>query len=462
MHFISKSREMPVGRNRIYLLTGLLPLLVLFSLILMSCGTQRHIGRNEIVSEFLDNPAISDTYTGVAIYDADAREYLFTHNADKLFVPASNVKLATLYGGLKYLGDFVPGLEYMELNDTMFVRPTGDPTFLLKDYPDQVVYEFLQNTNSPLVFIEPEWKTEGLGYGWPWTFYLDYYMPERSPFPIYGNGIQWAQRDMPGLNDDVRISYVMSDPGHPWPIEIRDSINLKLEVKRPFTKNEYIIYPGLNGNSDLFVPFAANGMKASLELLGDTLNKEVGIISDRPGLVTRFATLYSGLADSLFCPMMLYSDNFFAEQTLIMISHELFGKMDEELIIDFLLKNDLSEFPRKPRWVDGSGLSRYNLFSPRSFIWLLEKLKDEFGFERIKGLLPSGGEGTLEDYYIGEQGKIYAKTGSLDGNVVALSGFLVTDRDKMLIFSVIVNNHNKPSVEVRKAVEDFLQNIISN
>jgi len=43
--------------------------------------------------------------------------------------------------------------------------------------------------------------------------------------------------------------------------------------------------------------------------------------------------------------------------------------------------------------------------------------------------------------------------------VVALSGFMYTQKGKQLIFSVIVNNHQASATEVRRAVEKFLQEV---
>jgi D-alanyl-D-alanine carboxypeptidase/D-alanyl-D-alanine-endopeptidase (penicillin-binding protein 4) len=168
--------------------------------------------------------------------------------------------------------------------------------------------------------------------------------------------------------------------------------------------------------------------------------------------------IYSQPVDSMFKPLMHRSDNFFAEQTLMMVSNQLFAEMDEQKLIAHLLKNDLSGFPQKPRWVDGSGLSRYNLFTPEDFVWLLLKMKDEFGLDRLKTILPTGNTGTLRNYYVDEAGLIFAKTGSLTGHL-ALSGFLITPKNKLLVFSVIVNNHNTSAMNVRRAVEKFFKQV---
>ncbi|HYO21981.1 MAG TPA: D-alanyl-D-alanine carboxypeptidase [Flavisolibacter sp.] len=168
--------------------------------------------------------------------------------------------------------------------------------------------------------------------------------------------------------------------------------------------------------------------------------------------------MHSQPTDSLLKPMMHRSDNFFAEQSLLMVSNEALGVMNDAKIIDTILKTDFKDLPQKPRWVDGSGLSRYNLFTPQDFVFILNKMKNEFGMARIKEIFPTGGEGTLSSYYKTDSTFIYAKTGTLSG-VVALSGFLTTRDGKELIFSVLVNNHQGSASNVRRAVEKFIQGI---
>ena len=131
--------------------------------------------------------------------------------------------------------------------------------------------------------------------------------------------------------------------------------------------------------------------------------------------------------------------------------------MMKRSLIPFL-KTDFKDLPQKPRWVDGSGLSRYNLFTPQDFVFILNKMKNEFGMERVKDIFPTGGQGTLAIITKPTVDYIYAKTGTLSG-VVALSGYLYTKKGKELIFSVLVNNHQASGTEVRRAVEKFLQGV---
>ena len=155
------------------------------------------------------------------------------------------------------------------------------------------------------------------------------------------------------------------------------------------------------------------------------------------------------------------SDNFYAEQSLLLVSNQLFGSLDEKKLIDTILKSDFKSLPQVPKWVDGSGLSPYNNFSTRDFIAILLKMKEEFGMERLKTILPTGGTGTIKSYYLADSGFIFAKTGTLNG-VVALSGFLNTKKNKSLVFSVLVNHHNSSATSIRKGVEEFIQDLRNN
>ena len=154
------------------------------------------------------------------------------------------------------------------------------------------------------------------------------------------------------------------------------------------------------------------------------------------------------------------SDNFYAEQVLLMVGNQKIGIMNDAQAIDTLLKSEMKGMPQVPRWVDGSGLSRYNLMTPQDFIWVLNKMKQERSWNRISSIFPTANTGTLGGLYKGYEGKIFAKTGTLS-NHVALSGFLITNQGKELIFSVMVNAHQSSASVIRKQIEQFLTSIIN-
>ena len=136
----------------------------------------------------------------------------------------------------------------------------------------------------------------------------------------------------------------------------------------------------------------------------------------------------------------------------------LTGQLNMSSGVQAVSKNLLQDIPDKPRWVDGSGLSRYNLFTPRDFVWVLDRMKNEFPWERIATIFPTGGKGTLRSY-VGEQGRLYAKTGTLSG-VIALSGYVITKKNRTLIFSILINNHQQPTAVLRARMGSFLKELI--
>ncbi|HVG40326.1 MAG TPA: D-alanyl-D-alanine carboxypeptidase, partial [Chitinophagaceae bacterium] len=288
------------------------------------------------------------------------------------------------------------------------------------------------------------------GRGWNWDDYNENYAPERSSLPIYGNVAQFnLQQEGKGykLTTDV--------PFYKYRInELVDPLVKNIQIKRRQSENLFDVEQAAATFTSVQIPFITY---ENHRLLEDTLNSHWRDRVRFP-INTSFKNIYSQHSDSLLKPMMHRSDNFFAEQSLLMVSNERLGVMSDTKIIDTILKTDFKDLPQKPRWVDGSGLSRYNLFTPQDFVAILNKMRTEFGMERLKVILPTGNDGTLSNYYKSDSNYIFAKTGTLSG-VVALSGFLYTQKNKLLIFSVLVNNHQASATEVRRAVEKFLVGI---
>jgi serine-type D-Ala-D-Ala carboxypeptidase/endopeptidase (penicillin-binding protein 4) len=115
--------------------------------------------------------------------------------------------------------------------------------------------------------------------------------------------------------------------------------------------------------------------------------------------------------------------------------------------------------PDQPVWVDGSGLSRYNLFTPRSIVRLWEKIYAKVPTERLFKLLAVGGlRGTLKNWNKEDKPYVFGKTGFLSNNQT-LSGYLLTKKGKVLIFSFMNANFVASSKEIRKTMQDFLVSI---
>jgi D-alanyl-D-alanine carboxypeptidase/D-alanyl-D-alanine-endopeptidase (penicillin-binding protein 4) len=424
---------------------------------LASCSVSRNIQKLADKNLFSDS-VLTDAHTGIAVFDADANKFIYNYQADKYFVPASNTKIISLYAGMKYLKDSLVGLRYKETVDTLFIVPSGDPSFLHPDFSSQPVFDFLKKQSKPIAITTNSWKAQALGEGWMWDDYNDAYMTERSPFPVYGNVIRWIQvRDSGSIAAMAREeAFIYSEPDISWKVNFSgDTAAQVFLVQRSLTENKFFITQGREINAERNVPFITNGLQSALELLKDSLGKT---IDSSATIIRPDGIVHSQPSDSLFKIMMYRSDNFYAEQVLLMAANEKQGVMDDRGMIQYLLGNDLAGFPQTPRWADGSGLSRYNLFTPQDFVWVLHKMKNEFGMERLKAIFPTGGKGTLSNYYHSDSGFIYAKTGTMSG-VLSLSGYLYTKTGKLLIFSVLVNNHRQPAWMIRRKMESFLHGL---
>lgn len=423
-----------------------------FSILLFSCSPHIRISRLA-KKTILREPATNNAFIGISIYDPETNSYLYNHNGDKYFTPASNTKLFSLYAGMKYLGDSLPGLRYTIQNDTLYALPTGDPSFINPEFSYQPAIELLKNKKLPAIFSNENWRDERFGYGWAWDDYNDDYMAERNALPIFANLFEISFRRLPAERASIH-------PGTIGRLEFhQDKKYSAISVKRKPDENLFDVYiDNFSHYLSVQIPMVTNGISTSLNYL----NADHPWISKKDSVfhfpIEIFQLIRSIPSDSLFRPMMHRSDNFFAEQTLLMASNEKLGYMKDADIIDTLLNVDLKDIPQRPKWVDGSGLSRYNLFTPQSFIYILNKLSNEFGRERLFNILPTGGQGTLSSYYLKDRNAIYAKTGTLSNNC-ALSGFVRVNSGKWLIFSILANHYQSGATPIRKASEQFLEEL---
>ncbi|MGC6423345.1 MAG: D-alanyl-D-alanine carboxypeptidase, partial [Flavobacteriaceae bacterium] len=107
---------------------------------------------------------------------------------------------------------------------------------------------------------------------------------------------------------------------------------------------------------------------------------------------------------------------------------------------------------------DGSGLSRYNLITPRNLIWVLQQLYQELDPLTIQTYFPQAGvSGTIKRSYGSPKlPLVFAKTGTLRNNH-NLSGFLVDSENNWYAFSIMVNQHTAANSEVRKGIRELLE-----
>jgi D-alanyl-D-alanine carboxypeptidase/D-alanyl-D-alanine-endopeptidase (penicillin-binding protein 4) len=400
----------------------------------------------------LHSQPLQQAHIGICLYEPATDEYWYQYQDDKFFTPASNTKIFTLYAGLRLLGDSLPALQYWLGDTALYVKGMADPSFLHPDYTFQPAFRLLTQTDKRIVLLPAVNQNRRFGPGWGWSDYSDYYQPELNEWPVYGNVARILRH-----GDTISITPArFNDPAH-FTAALNDTLKEAL-TERDERSNRFSLQYARRDTARLLaeVPYITGSLPELAARLQDTLHKPVTVAAAAPA-GARFDTLHSIPADSLFIPLMHRSDNFFAEQTLMMCAARRWDTISTAKTIRFMLDSILPPMPHPPHWADGSGLSRYNLFTPRDFVSVLTSMYKLVPQERLWAIFPTGGKGTLRNYY--PQQFIHAKTGTLNG-CVALSGYLVTRKKKLLVFSVLVNNHaDNSSTRVRREVERFLTGI---
>ena len=401
----------------------------------------------------LNAEGVKGAHVGIAVYNDTKGQWLSKYQSDHYFTPASNIKILATYLGLQFLGDSLPGWKMAENADTLFLMPLGDPSFMHPEFSYQPVVDRIKNTNKQVVVIgNHQDQFEVFGSGWSWADYAEDYQPERSRMPIYGNVVHFYQSNK--KLEAIKPFYFF-----------KDLVDLDKAEEKNWSRNRlgnhFFATNETNKSKYFQVPFSQEDvpMVKAIELLSDTLGKKISFQKNSTLTSIPFKTIKTVSTDSLLKIMMLRSDNFYADQIVLMASAQLFGKMDDAALIDSVKKLFFADLPQKMRWVDGSGLSRYNLNTPENYIAILKQMQAKFGEARVKNIFEKGGEGTIAAYYKNFPGTIYAKTGTLGGQV-ALSGFIYTPKQQKLYFSVLVANHMSPSsAQVRRAVETYLTKV---
>ena len=182
----------------------------------------------------------------------------------------SNVKIVTLYAALKYLPDSIPSFDYYDTPDTLFILPQGDPSLFDPYFHNQNTFNFLKNQHKPIVILPVKWETEIFGKGWAWDDYNSASMPQKTPMPLHRknnkNSISGQQIRIPSLQ------------------EVYDSI---------------------------------------AQTLSDSVNVKVIASKSQRSFIQKRQTWYAASRDSVCKKMMFESDNFIAEQLLLMTSNKI-------------------------------------------------------------------------------------------------------------------------------------------
>jgi D-alanyl-D-alanine carboxypeptidase/D-alanyl-D-alanine-endopeptidase (penicillin-binding protein 4) len=389
------------------------------------------------------NEVFEGGQTGFVLYDLEYQTNLYGLNADRRFVPASNVKLLTFYLVNRVLGHRSPGLFYQEFGDHYEVWGAGYPLLL---HPNFTGYDevgpWISSRKKPVVLNFPAGPGEQVpryGPGWSWDDYNDGYVYERSALAVFGNRLYLDFSEVDAEGRQTLLGSPVSVAG-----AMRELPGQEARIRRSEFGNDFTVSPDFIDRSRFPVerPLHLSDRLVTNELSATFPMQQISAGQRPYPLPTAMNALEVSMPDTVFRKLLQNSDNFLAEQLILQAAARRYQRPDAEAIINYATDTLLPTIGIEGiRWVDGSGLSRYNLLTPRHMARLVMALDQEIGRDRLLSLLPEGGtSGTLQSRFKNKRKPyVWAKTGSLSG-VLCLSGLLQTKRGKWLAFSFMHNN----------------------
>lgn len=412
------------------------------------------------------NPRVN---LGMVVVDLTSGETLYQRNTNRLFIPASNMKLFSEAAALMVLGpDYrfknqistnASQLQGGVLKGNLYVHLSGDPSFSREDL-SQLFASLKQwniNTIQGNVIIDsdlahvpaypPGWMTSDLSYS-------------------YGAPIAPLMLDSNRLTVTVNPG---SQVGSPAVVEVDDGgAGIVLQNQATTKANEkgcgvgfsldqenHLVVRGCVGVGQWAVQqrmaiknplmYAQGMMKSELARANIQLSGQVQLGKTPAGSLL-LGTQYSRQLSQLMADTLKPSDNLYADSLYLHAAARINGSPvswneAQPVVKNFLQQQTSIDFS-KAVFTDGSGLSRYNLVTPQQTISLLQFLYQRFplSYEYISALPISGRDGTLQKRFKvpTEQGFVRAKTGTMTG-MNSLSGYLYSNNGHTLAFAMYIN-----------------------
>ncbi len=426
----------------------------------------------------------------VDIVSMASGEHLYSLNADRWMMPASNMKILTLAAAAETLGwdyRFSTTLEARGsirngvLHGDLIVRGNGDPTISSRnDRAEGVFQEWIAALGAAgvsaiegrIVGDDQSFDEEGLGAGWAWDYLQYRYAAPVGALEINENsasldvlpgswqGAPAVLRLAPGSGLTLLNRAITGPPGS------RDVIEYRRRIDRP--ELEVIgSVPADAGPSRYFVPvvnptlYFVRSLQDALEGAGVNVSGEAvdfddisaGLAALPPAPPHVLAFTESPPLRDMATVLMKVSQNLYAE-TLLKALGASRGGLGTAEGGRLAVRRVLSGWgvPEDAYTMyDGSGLSRYNYVTAALLTTILERLyRDARHREPFLATLPiAGKDGSLASR-LGRtraDGNALAKTGSI-ANVRALSGFVRTRDDEVLAFSILANDFAIPAATV--------------
>ena len=428
---------------------------------------------------------------GILIQPLSSTATLYSRDATKYFIPASNVKLLTTAAALQKLGaDFrIKTSVYGGDNGSLYVAGRGDPSIAeaqLKDLAQQLKRRGVDRINE-LIGDDSYFQGSAVNPNWEWEdAQAGYGAPVNSL--IYNQNSIELLLSPQDLGQPLKVTFAEPKLANQWQIQ-NNSVTVAstesefIEVGREFdrpiirvsgqlkvgaeSESAYVavVNPAPNFLQNFQQVLAAEGIPVKQALVASAsgnLNQELAFVRSPP------------LAE-LVKETNRESNNLYAE-VLLRLLGKVTGKMPVPQAVTGKmpvpqedtgevglkeLKTALTQLGVNPNsyiLADGSGLSRHNLISPEALVQTLRLMANSPTGSIYRASLPVAGEsGTLKNRLNGTPSRVIlqAKTGTLSG-VSALSGYIEVPNYEPLVFSIIVNQSDLSAAKMRSATDEIV------
>ena len=421
------------------------------------------------INRVIDNSTIKKENIGIKIVSLKNNDVIFSHNEDKLFIPASNVKLVTSAAALTKLYPdytfktkvFAHGPIVKEtLKGDLYLKSFGDPMLVSERLwliTRDVCNRGIRTIDGDIVIDDDYFDEKRRGNGWKKN-----YGPQAYNAPIGASSLNFNVITLyiePGDEVGAKGKIIVEPPtGY---IEIDNQTITTAKTRRPLSIRRIP-----NGDQDKVVitgkiPIRSKRIRlyrniSNPPLYLGTVFKEFLIKEGirikggvRVGTVPKNAReigMYQSIAlFRIIQYLNKFSNNFVAEQILKTMGAELKNEPGTsekgiEVVKEFL---EGIGVPRDTYVIaDGSGLSRLNRLTPSQLIKVLSYMYDNFQAqgEFFSSLGIMGVDGSVDDRLENTPAKrrIRAKTGTLYG-ASSISGYIQAGTNETMAFSILIN-----------------------
>lgn len=438
---------------------------------------------NTAINAITQQPALSTAYWGIYVQPLQSSRPLYSSNGDRFFLPASNAKLLTTAAALASLTPQPPrstpvfATGQAPTLNTLRIVGQGDPSFSdrnLEQIAQALKAKGVQSIGT-LIGDDSLFQGRRLAPSWSWedlqggdglavnslilngNIILAKLAPQSLGQPLR---LEWLTPTLPSSYRAVQNFSKTTDAGPEF-----------VEVDRE--EGQFLVFGQLRPGSaaktaDVPVPDPGLAFLERLRAILQTQQIRVNrlsvtaIPSPQPGEISVAAIPFPSLA-ALTAETNQQSNNLYAE-TLLRLMGSRVSQPAEASTPDrglLVLRQTLTRLgidPQGYRLVDGSGLSRKNLASPKVLVDTLKAIAQSPHREVFRASLAVAGQsGTLRQRFLNTPvaGRFYGKTGTLQG-VSTLAGYLEMPAKPPLALSVLVNHSNQPHAVLRQATEQVV------